>query len=186
MAETTAQPDATPAVEAEAPVGKHWSDWVALITAVLAVVTAFASAEASNLSSQEILLQNQETDRWGLFQAESLKAHTYSIESDLIDLLPADPALQAKRDAAKQKYKEGEAKYLAEKNKAQADAKDLARQRQEIDLRGTRETHSVIFLQIAIVLCSVAGLTKKRWLLAAGLISGLSGVLYFAAAAFAG
>jgi hypothetical protein len=173
---------AEPANPNEPHVGKHWSDWVALITAVLAVITAFASAEASNLSSAEIILQTQEADQWALFQAESLKAHTYTMQGNLLDLLPADPALQARRDAAKQSYGEATAKYAALKAEAEKKAKDLSRERERIDVRGTRDARSVIGLQIAIVLCSVAGITKKPWLLAAGLVAGFSGVFYFAAA----
>jgi hypothetical protein len=164
-------------------VGKHWSDWVALITAVLAVITAFASAESSNVSAAEILAQAQESDTWALYQAESLKSHAYAMQSELLDLLPSDATLQPKREAAKKAYAEAIAKYSGQKVEADQKAKALAAERQRLDLRGVRDGRSVIGLQIAIVLCSVAGLTKKRWLLAAGLFAGLSGVAYYAAAA---
>ena len=164
-------------------VGKHWSDWVALITAVLAVITAFASAESSNASAAEIMLQSDEADQWALYQAESLKAHGYTMQASLLDLLPADAALQAKRDDAKKSYAEAIAKYGQAKIEADKKAKELGEERKRIDIRGARDGRAVIGLQIAIVLCSVAGITKKRWLLGGGLVAGISGVVYFAAAA---
>jgi 2-succinyl-5-enolpyruvyl-6-hydroxy-3-cyclohexene-1-carboxylate synthase len=173
-------PDPTSAPAAPRPEG-HWSDWVALITAVLAVVTAFASAQASKLSGQTLLLENQATDRWAYYQAKSVKGHTYQLESELVELMEpsASPDLQARRKAAHDRWVSEAERFDKEKKAVEKEAQDFENQRKRVDVRGDREAQSVIALQIAIVLSSVAGITKKRWLLGLGLSAGAVGTLLF-------
>ncbi len=162
----------------ESWVANHWSDWVALITAVLAVFTAFASAEASRNSSLSLMLETQKTDTWAYYQAKSIKAHNYRLQAQLIGLMePASTAsLQKARDEAKKQSEADAEKCEREKSEVEASAKKLGEDRTAADSRGDRDTRSVIALQIAIVLCSVAGITKKSWLLGLGLASGTFGL----------
>jgi hypothetical protein len=71
------------------------------------------------------------------------------------------------------------AKYETEKNEIQAKAKELEQRRDDAQKHGAFFGIAVIFLQISILLSSIAALLKKKpvWLLGVGV--GLVGIVYF-------
>jgi hypothetical protein len=98
------------------------------------------------------------------------------------DTLPADApaskraAYQAKLDDYSAKIK----KYDAEKEDIQRTAHELEAKRDDAQRHGQPMGLAVIFLQIAILLSSVAGLFKRRELWLCALPLGLLGLVLFA------
>ncbi len=163
----------------EKPKEKGWSDWIAVTTAALAVITAFASAELAKNSGATLRLTNQETDQWNFYQSKSIKEHTYKLQSEMLALLPREASLDEAREKTRQRYLVETERYGGEKKEIEAKAHALAAERQGATEHAGRLTKALIALQIAIVLSSVSGLTKKKWLYVCGLVLGAIGIGLF-------
>lgn len=169
------KPAAAPSAP-ETPKEKTWSDYVAISTAIIAVVAAVTASQAGGKSSRNIILQSQESDQWAYYQAKSIKGHTYQLQSELVGLLPAEAALAPAREQLRSRYAAEAARYEKEREDIKAKAESLAVERKDVAEHGGRFGKALIALQISIVLSSVSGLTKKKWLWLFSLALGGLGV----------
>jgi hypothetical protein len=164
----------------------NWITWLALTTAFLAVFAAVTTMFMGKYSTRAILDQGHETDQWAYFQAKSIKGHTYEIQKSKLELelaglkgkIPA--ALTEKYNKTITDYEKQVKRYDKEKAEIMADAKALAKSKELAQQRAANLSYSLIFLQIAIVLSSVAAITKKKPLWYVGLGTALGWIVYFA------
>src|SRR5437762_5698886 len=54
--------------------GETWISWVALSTAILAVLAAIAGLLSGKHANEAMMSQIQASDQWGYYQAKSIKA----------------------------------------------------------------------------------------------------------------
>src|SRR6202048_4731246 len=54
--------------------GEKWISWVALSTAILAVLAAIAGLLSGKHANEAMMSQIEASDQWGYFQAKSIKA----------------------------------------------------------------------------------------------------------------
>jgi HAMP domain-containing protein len=162
-----------------------WLNYLALTTVVIAVCATLATFKGGGYSTRQVLSQARASDEWAYYQAKSVKANLYELGRASAELdrtaLPETtpkPVLQAysKRVAD---YGDKVAKYEREKAEIQALAKDQERIRDEAQKHGYFFGIAVIFLQISILLSSIAALLKKKQVWTLGLVVGAAGVLYF-------
>ena len=162
-----------------------WLNYLALTTVILAVCATLSTFKGGGYSTRTVINQSMAANQWSYYQAKSIKGYLYEIEKQNLELdikshggSPADvvAAYQKALDEAEQKI----TRYSAEKDTIQADAKKFE------DIRDHAQRHSqvygmaVIFLQIAILLSSIAALLKKKMVWILGLAVGLVGLGYFA------
>ena len=159
---------------------ESWITWLALTTAFLAVFAAVTTMYMGKYSNRAILIQGQESDQWAYFQAKSIKGHTYEIQRQKLEL--EFLSLQARMPAAVvDKYRKTMADYEAnikrydkEKAEIKAGAEKMAKQKASVQNMSANFSYSLIFLQIAIVMSSVAAITKKKplWYLGLAMVTG--------------
>jgi hypothetical protein len=162
-----------------------WLNYLALTTVVLAVCATLATFKGGGFSTRSVMSQSQASDEWAHYQSKSVKQNLYevnklSVELERKALSPSlPPAVAAAYDARIEDDAKKIAKYETEKNEIQAKAKDLEHRRDDAQKHGAFFGIAVIFLQISILLSSIAALLKKKpvWLLGVGV--GLVGVVYF-------
>jgi len=159
-----------------------WLNWLALSTAIMAVLAAITTLYMGKFSTRAVLLQGVESNQWAYYQAKSIKQHTFEMQKEKLELELLGG--QANRPAA-EKYRQvieryaGEVKrYEAEKKEIKAKAEELASRKELSQFMGGNFGYSLIFLQIAIMLSSIASLTKKHYLWYIGM-SGNIGWLFF-------
>jgi hypothetical protein len=153
---------------------------VPLIAAVLAVLAGLSSLLGGRLSERILSLRNEAvlhevsaSDTWAEYQAQSLKAHLYEVSATLTS--------GAKQGALRRR----EAGYRAEQGPLRAQARHSEAQRDEA-LAGSISTErrkasvdvAVALYEIAIVLTSVAALTKRPWLISLAVLLGLGAVVF--------
>jgi uncharacterized membrane protein len=163
-----------------------WITWLALTTAFLAVFAAVTTMFMGKYSTRAILAQGHETDQWAFYQAKSIKGHTYEMQKAKLELefdsmqgrLPASVSGKYKKIIAD--YEKNIKRYDTEKAEIMAEARGLAKKKDLSQVMSGNLSMSLIFLQIAIVLSSVAAITKKKplWYLGLATVSGW--VVYFA------
>ena len=153
---------------------------VSITVAVLAVLAAAAGSletveggRAITESSEAVLAQNEATDSWNEYQADSLKRHMYDIaaENGLSHYHNDSVAERAAQDKAHDK---------AEASEKERDARTEESARHES--RHHWLTGAATLIEIGIALSTVAIITRRPsfWFSAIGL--GLTGLVLFAVA----
>lgn len=163
-----------------------WLNYLALTTVVLAVCATLSTFKGGGYSTRSVISQAQASDQWAFFQAKSIRENMYRLQKENLqlsaDVLPANvttkvheryQAAIADADANIQKYEK-------EKNGIKADAQRLEKQRDDAQRHGQPFGMAVIFLQVAILISSIAGLLKRREIWYLALPFGALGLLYFA------
>ena len=146
---------------------------LALLAAAVGSLETVEAGAAITSSSEAVLAQDKATDAWGEFQADSLKRHLYGIAAD-----QAGPNQARYKDtAAKQQASQKEVQVQAKEDESERD-KLLARSRRH-ESRHHRLTGAATLLEIAIAICTVAIITKRRlfWMGSMGL--GVIGLVLF-------
>lgn len=163
-----------------------WLNWLALTTVILAVCATMATFKGGGYSTKSVITQTQESDQWAFYQAKSIKGYLYELHRDKLQLelsaqgsaFPAQSVIDYKKviDSAQSKIK----KYEEEKEEIKKKAESLETFRQDCGAHSAAFGMGVIFLQIAILLSSIAALLKKKPLWVAGLAVGAFGIVHFA------
>lgn len=165
---------------------EKWMTGVALTTAILAVFAAITTLYVGKYSSRAVMDQGKETNQWSYYQAKSIKSYLYEIEKNRLELSIATARGRLNPEVEKQyrkligDYEKKLRQYDQEKEEIKAEGERLAKEKSEAQARAGNFGYSLLFLQIAIMLSSVAALTKKKSLWYLGLASTVGWVFFFA------
>jgi len=162
-----------------------WLNYLALTTVILAVCATLATFKGGGFSTKSVISQAQASDQWAYYQAKSLKQYLYELQRERLQLdlatMPADrlkscgPQFQASVAHHSQEI----VRYSRERSDIERKARALERVRDEAQLHSYWFGLAVIFLQVAILLSSIAALLKRMVLWAIGSAVGAVGILLF-------
>jgi len=162
---------------------------IVVTTAVLAVCAALSSLLAGRAAhhslaelNQAAIAQNLASDQWNFYQAKGIKRHVFETQRDALRLQPGPGAAQQVAAYNKEitRYA-GEQQQIMKDAKAQEHERDVAKARaQRFDERYQRLSLAVASFQIAIVVCSVAAIVRRRALWYLGLAGGAAGLFFMA------
>jgi Domain of unknown function (DUF4337) len=145
--------------------GEKWISWVALSTAILAVLAAVAGLLSGMHANEAMMSQIASSDQWNYYQAKSIKA---SVLDAKIALASApNEADSQKRD----RYEKEQEEIKKEAEEKEHEAK-VNFHRHEIFARG------VTMFQIAIAIAAISALTKKRRFWLVSLVFGIAGCVF--------
>lgn len=163
-----------------------WLNYLALTTIILAVCATMATFKGGGFSTRSVLSQTQASDQWAFFQSKSIKGYLYEMQKDQVEMqlkmrgASLTPAIAEEYRHKLDGYASKIARYESEKSKIQTDAKKLEAVRDDAQRHGQAFGVAVIFLQIAILLSSIAALLKKKYIWVLGVLIGAYGILQFA------
>jgi hypothetical protein len=140
-----------------------WISWVALSTAVLAVLAAIAGLLSGSHANEAMMDQIQASDQWSYYQAKSIKSA----------VLDAKISPDEKDRAKVAKYEEEQSEIKTEAEKKQSEARANFH-RHEVFARG------VTMFQIAIAVAAISALTRKRRFWLVSLVFGAAGCVFLA------
>jgi hypothetical protein len=144
-----------------------WISWVALSTAILAVLAAIAGLLSGKNANEAMMSQIASSDQWSYYQAKSIKA---SVLDAKLALVP----IPNESDRAKlARYENEQEEIKSEAEEKQAEAKSNFH-RHEVYAR------AVTMFQIAIAVAAISALTKKRRFWIVSLVFGLAGCVFLA------
>lgn len=141
---------------------------VALTMAVIAAMMAIVSVAGQVLVTEELLGQQKASDQWAYYQAKSIRRYESDIARDLMAAVSAGPA-------GINKYAANVERYEKEGGEIQREAQKLENESHNRGAQALRAHMGEVFLEIAIVLASLAILTKRRGMWLASIASGLVG-----------
>ncbi|GGP26567.1 DUF4337 domain-containing protein [Silvimonas amylolytica] len=160
-----------------------WLNYLALTTVILAVCATLSTFKGGGYSTRSVISQAQASDQWAYYQAKGVKLNLYQVQRDNLvlqhDALPADSKAATAYASRIADYDAKVKQYSEEKDNIQASARALEAQRDDAQRHGKPFGLAVIFLQVAILVSSIAGLFKRKALWLTALPIGLIGVLYF-------
>ncbi|MEW6713573.1 MAG: DUF4337 domain-containing protein [Nitrospirota bacterium] len=162
-----------------------WLNYLALMTVMLAVCATLATFKGGGFSTRSVLAQSQASDQWAYYQSKSIKSYMYEMQRDKLELELREKRQKLTPDLIEDYEKRVEAysvkikKYEEEKGVIEKEAKAQESIRDGAQEHARMFGMAVIFLQIAILLSSIAALLKKKPVWIIGLLSGAVGIFYF-------
>ena len=165
-------PDTPEIPEANEPFGKQ----VAMTIAILAVGLTLIQSKSDDAKTDAILKTNEAANQWAYYQSKSLKQNLWETEARLLTILqPAGDV--APRDAAIAKASLEVKRHESEKETIKAEAEKLVAAAEHNSKINTRCGYAALGLQLAIVVCSVAILSKWRPFWFIGITLGILGAV---------
>ncbi|MDQ1286045.1 MAG: hypothetical protein QG663_1471 [Thermodesulfobacteriota bacterium] len=162
-----------------------WLNFLALTTVIIALGATMSTLSVGKFSNRGILKQTQASNQWAYYQAKSIKAYLYELQKEKLEtdlkLSPnIDEGVRNEYEQKITKYGEQIRRYEQEKIDIQTQAQSLEKERDQAMVHSQQFGLAVIFLQLAILMSSIASLMKKKLMWVVGLLVGLLGFLYFA------
>jgi hypothetical protein len=171
---------------------------VAIVAAVLACVTMLGhrehnetlrlQGEAIRMQAEAGIYHSQASNKWALYQAQNIRSHSYQAQLANLSFVATRPDSEEK--AAKywsgqvKKYEKNlkewrkEAEDLTSKSEGyQTKAGEYLQKSHDAHARADRFDYGELSVQLGLVLCSLAVLTKKRSFWYAGLGCAVLGAL---------
>lgn len=152
--------------------GEAWISWVALSTAILAVLAAIAGLLSGKHANEAMMNQIEASDQWGFYQAKSIKASVLDAKMSLANAVNEKDREKAAR------YEEEQSEIKTEAERKQSEAK-LNFHRHEVYARG------VTMFQIAIAIAAISALMKTRRFWIVSLLFGTVGCVFLVLGGFA-
>ena len=143
--------------------------------ALLAVLVATVSLLGHRAHTEDLLLQNQSSDRWAQYQAKSIRRHTYELFQDLLDV----SAVRGPEAAGKvrERYAREVERYRDEQKEIDAEARKLEAETTRARSQANRFDLGEVFLEVALVITSLTLLTRRRQFWLVGLAIAAARVL---------
>lgn len=166
MAETPEIP------EAKDPFEKR----VALTIAILAICLSLIGNRGDNAKTDAIIKTDEASNQWGYFQAKGVKGQMAAMHGDLLSRLAGGDAVASAKEEAARLHGQAE-RYDKEKSEIKEKAEELQKEATHASAINDRCDLAALFLQIAVIICSVGILagSHKFWL--AGMILGAVGIV---------
>jgi hypothetical protein len=145
--------------------GPRWISWVALSTAILAVLAAISGLLSGKHANEAMMSQIQASDQWAYYQAKGIKAAILEAKTTL-----AEAATEKDKEKAAQ-YQRDQEEIKHEADEKEAEAKSNFH-KHEVFARG------VTMFQIAIAIAAISALTRRRTFWFVSLAFGLAGSVF--------
>jgi hypothetical protein len=145
---------------------------VAGTMAILAAVLAVTSVMGHLATTEEIVNQARASDQWAYYQAKSIRRYESEIARDMLASQPAKVA----------DYEKNAARYTREGEEIQKEAQTLEDESHLKGRQAVRFEFGEVFLEVAIVLASLAILTKLSPLWWTSMAVGAGGAIVAATA----
>jgi hypothetical protein len=144
---------------------------IGLTMAVVAVLLALATMLGHRMHTEEVLIQTHANDQWAYYQAKTIRSHMYAADAQMATLFP-----KGEQMAEDFKKRSEDQKNGAEEIRKQAEEKE--KESEAASRKANQFDTAEIFLEIAIVLCSISLLTRMKafWLIS--LVSTAVGVVF--------
>lgn len=147
---------------------KKFNSYVAMITAVYAVILALSSLGGNHAMKEMLLAQQQASDQWAYYQAKSIREHLYKSQKMMLENevsllsgnLGADAA--AKVRTTLKKLGDTESQFAKEKKEIMQEARKLEEERDKNRSKDPYFEYAEVLLQIAIIMASVSIIADSR------------------------
>jgi hypothetical protein len=153
---------------------------VSLTMAVLAVLVATVSLLGHRTHTEEIILQNKITDQWAYYQAKNIRRHTDELFADLASVVATKDAEAVVK--LQEKYRAEADRYKDEQKDLDKEARETEKETELARRKADRFDLGEVFLEIALVITSIALLSGRRIFWHLGMLMATAGIVVAASA----
>ncbi len=164
----------------------RWLTYLAITTVLIAVTATLSTFKGGGFSTRSLLNQTKASDQWAYFQSKSIKGYIFDMRRENLELQLAaienqkgNEKLVEKYRSMIEDYKQKIKKYEEEKEEITKTASTYEKERDMSKDHSAKFGIAVIFLQISILLSSIATLSKKKFVWICSLILGVFGFFFF-------
>ena len=161
-----------------------WLNYLALTTVIFAVCATLSTLKGGGFSTRSVMSQSQASDQWAYYQAKSIKGYVYELQQEKFEMelkamkgMPRSLAADYEKRIAG--YREKIERYEKEKEEIKRKADELEKRRDDSQQHAGAFGLAAMFLQIAILLSSIAALMKRKLFWFIGVAGGSIGLVYF-------
>ena len=151
----------------------RWSMYLAVSTAIMAVMAAFGSLLAGHHSNEALISQLKSSDQWSFYQAKGIK----------YEILHSTSRLDKDGTEASE-IKAAMARYKAEQAEIKTKADEFSKESEMHLQKHNTVSYSVTLFQIAIAISAISMLTGKRFLWYFSILLSLAGIVMLALSYF--
>ena len=176
------------AAHEKAHAAKHrapWLQWLALSTALFAVLAAIASLKSGQLANEALLEMNEATlkqaqasDAWAYYQAKGIKEITRETAAEQLSVAHAPAELITKSQTEAARYKTEQEEEMQEARGLEQEQKTLVEYSHHALERHHTFAYAVTILQVAIGLSAIAALIELRLIWLFALLCGTVGIVF--------
>ena len=161
-----------------------WLNYLALTTIIFAVAATLSTFKGGGYSTKSMLSQEQASNKWSYFEGKSLKLYLHETQKDVMELdikriKKEDVSVLNAYQTKISEYEKSMKRYEKEKAEIKKEAEHLESLRDEAQKHSQAFGMAVIFLQISILISSIAALIKRKYLWEIGIAVGAVGLVYF-------
>ena len=145
---------------------------VGILVGVVGILLSLVTIASHRAHTQAVIHRTESNDEWAYYQAKKNREYTSDVALTLLKTLGSDPA---KIEAPAQKLEAARAKYTADSEKIQDDAKAKD---EETKIEERRALHFDIgegFLELGLVLCSLFFLARNNFSPLFGVLASVAG-----------
>ena len=165
---------------------EKWMNYFAMSTVIFAVCATLSTFKGGGFGSRALLNQSNAANQWSYYQSKSIKSYIFENQKDNLELQKdiISKSTNGKEEIAKYQakidvYNKKLKQYDEEKAEIMKKAQAFEAERDNCQKHASAFGIAVIFLQITILLASIAALIKKRMIWYLSLAIGAVGILYF-------
>jgi hypothetical protein len=159
---------------------------MAIVAAVLACVTMLSHREHTEtlrLQNEATIHHTQASDQWAYYQAKKNREYLYDVAGIILKTIATKAEDSKVLLATAQEWKDKAQKYEQEAAGIEADARKFTDQANELQKEGEHAHHRAdrydlgeLGIELSLVLCSLAVLTKRPRFWHVGIVIGILGV----------
>jgi hypothetical protein len=145
---------------------------VGILVGVVGIFLSIVTIASHRAHTDAVIHRTESNDLWSYYQAKKIRENTDEVAQSLLQSLSSDPA---KIEPAMKKLDAARAKYSADAEKLQDDARSKDK---ETDLEERRALFFDIgegLLELGLVLCSLYFLARKAFFPALGITASIAG-----------
>jgi Domain of unknown function (DUF4337) len=147
---------------------------ISVTMAILAVFVAVVSLMGHRSHTEELMTQNQATDQWSYYQAVNIRRHNYEMGIDLLSMVEFKNKEQAEK--VQEDYRKQAGDYKKEQAEISDKAKEFEGESAHAQHKADRFDLGEVFLEISLVISSLALLSGKRFFWFLGIVLGVAGL----------
>ena len=157
------------------PFDKRVAMTMAIVAAALAAVTLLSHRAHADFLAKK----TEESDQWSYYQSKKNRGYMYEADAALVKALSKDaPESDAGKKVAEQEaeWKKKAEKYEKDADKIQDEANHIKHEGHVAHQSGNFFDLGELGIELALILCSIAVLTKRKPFWIAGILIGLVGL----------
>jgi hypothetical protein len=145
---------------------------VGILVGVVGILLSVVTIASHRAHTEAVIHRTESNDAWAYYQAKKIREYTSEVAVTLLHALSAEPA---KLEAPVQKLESARAKYAADAEKIQDDARAKDGETKIEERRALRFDIGEGFLELGLVLCSLYFLARKNFFPIFGVLASAVG-----------